>query len=198
MVKAFYTCGIVMDVLVVFGELPEDILEKQKYAKWKAAYIHNCLKNGERPIPGPMGGIDNQNNADGNDSENNYQNPPAGFNAPPGGGMPSPSINIPQRPSSPPASGQSSRNSPPAGVVPGGFHPYVPPPSSTWENNPVVPTVTPSADSNNLPTLDAEQITKVKKYCKFASSAMDYDDNKTAVLNLQKALALLQTGRDPA
>ena len=32
-------------------------LEKnRKYAKWKAAYIHNCLKSGETPIPGPVGG----------------------------------------------------------------------------------------------------------------------------------------------
>ena len=28
----------------------------QKYSKWKAAYIHKCLKNGETPIPGPAGG----------------------------------------------------------------------------------------------------------------------------------------------
>lgn len=25
-----------------------------KYAKWKAAYIHRCLKNGETPIAGPL------------------------------------------------------------------------------------------------------------------------------------------------
>ena len=30
----------------------------QKYAKWKAAYIHKCLKSGETPIPGPAGGED--------------------------------------------------------------------------------------------------------------------------------------------
>lgn len=29
-----------------------------KYAKWKAAYIHKCLKSGETPIPGPAGGDD--------------------------------------------------------------------------------------------------------------------------------------------
>ena len=28
----------------------------QKYSKWKAAYIHKCLKSGETPIPGPAGG----------------------------------------------------------------------------------------------------------------------------------------------
>ncbi|KAJ8978503.1 hypothetical protein NQ317_002406 [Molorchus minor] len=35
-VKTFYTTGMLMD-----------------YAKWKAAYIHNCLKAGEIPLPGP-------------------------------------------------------------------------------------------------------------------------------------------------
>jgi len=30
------------------------IENNRKYAKWKAAYIHNCLKNGETPISGPL------------------------------------------------------------------------------------------------------------------------------------------------
>jgi vacuolar protein sorting-associated protein VTA1 len=30
------------------------IEKNRKYAKWKAAYIHNCLKNGETPHAGPM------------------------------------------------------------------------------------------------------------------------------------------------
>lgn len=42
-----------MDVLQQFGQLSEDLFAKRKYAKWKAAYIHNCLKNGDQPLPGP-------------------------------------------------------------------------------------------------------------------------------------------------
>lgn len=42
-----------MDVLSVFGDVSEEITNTQKYAKWKATYIHNCIKNGETPIPGP-------------------------------------------------------------------------------------------------------------------------------------------------
>lgn len=53
-VKSFYTAGMLFDVLTIFGELSEDIVQNRKYAKWKAAYIHNCLKNGETPIPGPL------------------------------------------------------------------------------------------------------------------------------------------------
>lgn len=51
--KAYYTAGVVYDVLLTFGELSEEATDKRKYAKYKAAYIHTCLKNGETPIPGP-------------------------------------------------------------------------------------------------------------------------------------------------
>ena len=36
------------------------IQKNRKYAKWKAAYIHKCLKNGETPEPGPLGGEDGE------------------------------------------------------------------------------------------------------------------------------------------
>ena len=54
MVKAFYKCGVLLDVCDVFNEKSEEIEAQKKYAKWKATYIHNCLKNGETPIPGPV------------------------------------------------------------------------------------------------------------------------------------------------
>lgn len=51
--KAYYTAGVIYDALLSFGELSEEATDKRKYAKYKAAYIHTCLKNGETPIPGP-------------------------------------------------------------------------------------------------------------------------------------------------
>ena len=45
-------------MLTVFGEVPEDIQRRVKYAKWKAIYISRCLKNGETPVPGPVAGTD--------------------------------------------------------------------------------------------------------------------------------------------
>lgn len=30
-------------------------MQHRKYARWKATYIHNCLKNGETPQSGPVG-----------------------------------------------------------------------------------------------------------------------------------------------
>jgi vacuolar protein sorting-associated protein VTA1 len=44
--------------------------------------------------------------------------------------------------------------------------------------------------------LNAVQMAKAQKYCKYAGSALNYDDIPTAVANLQKALQLLQTGQD--
>ena len=60
LVKSFYTAGILFDVCEVFGELTEEITSQRKYAKWKATYIHNCLKKGEQPISGPIGGGKNK------------------------------------------------------------------------------------------------------------------------------------------
>ena len=53
-VQAFYSSGMLFDVLTTFGELTPEVTHHKKYAKWKAAYIHNCLKNGETPVPGPQ------------------------------------------------------------------------------------------------------------------------------------------------
>ena len=47
-VKMFYSAGVLFDVLEsCFGELPPEAAHYRKYSKMKAAYIHNCLKNGE-------------------------------------------------------------------------------------------------------------------------------------------------------
>lgn len=55
---------MLFDVLTTFGELSEEVQQNRKYAKWKAAYIHNCLKNGETPTPGPMQMDGDEENAD--------------------------------------------------------------------------------------------------------------------------------------
>lgn len=75
-VKLFFTAGLLMDVLSVFGDVSEEITNTQKYAKWKATYIHNCMKNGETPTPGPP----------------NTENGQIGFN------FPSQGDDIPQKP----------------------------------------------------------------------------------------------------
>jgi vacuolar protein sorting-associated protein VTA1 len=63
-VKAFYSAGILFDVLTICtqSELSPENAHMKKYSKWKAAYIHNCLKNGETPVPGPMEGEEDNEN----------------------------------------------------------------------------------------------------------------------------------------
>ena len=46
------------------------------------------------------------------------------------------------------------------------------------------------------PGLSMDQMSRAQKLCKFAISALDYQDTSTAVDNLTKALTLLQTGRE--
>lgn len=74
MVKAYYTAGVIYDALLTFGDLSDEATDKRKYAKYKAAYIHTCLKNGETPIPGPPnesgGGESDDNNVEPSTSGN--------------------------------------------------------------------------------------------------------------------------------
>jgi vacuolar protein sorting-associated protein VTA1 len=64
-VKIYYTAGHIFDILTTFGELDENLEKARKYAKWKATYIHNCLKNGETPIAGPPGEQEKPNESSG-------------------------------------------------------------------------------------------------------------------------------------
>lgn len=88
-VKAFYTAGMLYDVLDTFGDPSEEVQQNKKYAKWKAAYIHNCLKNGETPVPGPM------------DDEMENPDIPSSSNV----NTPTPSLPTPPDRSSPPKGG---------------------------------------------------------------------------------------------
>merc|ERR1712110_981795 len=49
----FYAATIFYNTLRQFGELDEEVQERLKYAKWKAADITLALKEGRTPLPGP-------------------------------------------------------------------------------------------------------------------------------------------------
>ncbi|XP_053683155.1 vacuolar protein sorting-associated protein VTA1 homolog [Sabethes cyaneus] len=216
-VKAFYTAGMIYDVLQTFGELTEEVTQNRKYAKWKASYIHNCLKNGETPVPGPM------KTDEDDEMENEFQNlgptgtgesneePAAGpSNAPPQAPYPSmgfqsfpqPGGGHPpyQTPVGPPSAPTGFTTNDPFSNVkpptppsepekpPGGFQPYTGPQVGTGD----VSTQLGSSGAK----LTSDQLNKAQKYCKWAGSALNYEDVKTAIDNLQKALRLLQTGQD--
>merc|ERR1712150_160680 len=167
-VKAFYSSGILFDVLTICtqSELSPENAHMRKYSKWKAAYIHNCLKNGETPLPGPMEGEEGPSASapSENSGLSEWQEP-----------------QNPEIPNTQPTPAPRSKPAPEL-VIP----PSVP-------QGPVIPQVPQASGSVSL---TPDMTSKAQKYCKFAVSALDYDDSSTAILNLTKALKLLQTGED--
>ncbi|XP_033228096.1 vacuolar protein sorting-associated protein VTA1 homolog isoform X14 [Belonocnema kinseyi] len=219
-IQSFYTAGLLYDVITTFGDLTEEAVQNRKYAKWKAAYIHNCLKNGETPVPGPMkqegddeGSVDNLASLD-NDAEAEKPNiepdqnsDESNENQVSDSGVPTPpastdAFGFPSVPSS-----FSSNITPPKPVnipperknfVPVEPNPYNPAPIPT---NPGTEKPSSFENFNNLKTeggvtLNLEQMTKAQKLIKWAGSALNYDDVPTTVMNLRKALHLLTTGQE--
>jgi len=162
-VKSFYSAGILFDVMQCFGEVTPEVAHYRKYAKMKAAYIHNCLKSGETPIAGPLIGEDDEepevSSGGGEDQDQGFA----------GGFVPA---------AQPPA--PASR--PPPQEV-GGFQPAAPAPTA--------------ATPGGAASLSIDQIGRVQKLCKYAISALDYQDTPTAIENLSKALLMCQTGEEP-
>lgn len=212
--KAFYSSGVLYDILLTFGELSEEALHNRKYAKYKAAYIHNCLKNGETPIPGPFPDDEDTSELGGDAAGGNTEdgaaggsNDGAGTSATPPEDSPTelkPEDEQPVQPSSPsppapritpPTAEEVLQNpnklpSPPVEEEkPGGFEPYVP---TAQPNAAIYQPIVPVAGVQITP----DQMITAQKYCKYAGSALNYDDVKTAIENLQKALKLLSTGSE--
>ncbi|KAG5876085.1 hypothetical protein JTB14_028857 [Gonioctena quinquepunctata] len=220
-IKTFYTSGMLMDVLDQFGPIPDDIREKRKYAKWKAAYIHNCLKAGERPLPGPPRAY-NENNDRGivhnsqlSEEElstyTKYTGPiniggPKNFITPASPPMDSlipfnppkqPDDNFAHAPASSPITPLLPTNPTPFSTP--NPTPLTPaPPNPVPSSAPVTvpePVIQPTPSGSQF-TASPDHIQKAQKYCKFATSALNYDDVKNAMDYLRKAMNLLELGKE--
>ncbi|XP_010749064.1 vacuolar protein sorting-associated protein VTA1 homolog isoform X2 [Larimichthys crocea] len=212
MIKSFYSASLLLDVLSVFGELSEENIQHRKYARWKATYIHNCLKNGETPQAGPIGmdedeeageygaeGFSGQGfsygasfRGDQNQSLGPGQAPGIGFTPSPGSG-----------PSGPPNTNFNNIHIPPGAHAPANTPAELPPPTDAAVKPVPLPRSVPTVDPTLLNAqqqggvqLSPEDFTKAQKYCKYAGSALQYEDVGTAIQNLQKALKLLSTGKE--
>ncbi|CAK6969597.1 vacuolar protein sorting-associated protein VTA1 homolog isoform X1 [Scomber scombrus] len=220
MIKSFYTSSLLLDVLSVFGELSEENIQHRKYARWKATYIHNCLKNGETPQSGPIGMDDDEEDEGeygaegfsgqgpshggsfrgGPSSQFEDHDPSLGPGPPPGIGFtPSPDSG----PSGPPTTNYNNIHIPPGAHAPANTPAELPPPSAEAAKPVPLPRSVPTVDPTLLNAqqqggvhLTPEDYTKAQKYCKYAGSALQYEDVSTAVQNLQKALKLLTTGKE--
>ncbi|DBA02957.1 TPA: hypothetical protein N0F65_005984, partial [Lagenidium giganteum] len=51
--RTFYAAGTFFDILNQFGEISEELVEKRRYCKYKAATILKAIKDGVAPTPGP-------------------------------------------------------------------------------------------------------------------------------------------------
>ncbi|XP_067901645.1 vacuolar protein sorting-associated protein VTA1 homolog isoform X2 [Heterodontus francisci] len=188
MIKSFYTASLLYDVLTVFGELTEENIQHRKYAKWKAAYIHNCLKNGETPMSGPIGMedelLDNENKGDGSLPQSSISDKPPEP-------MPTADLSNIQVPPGAHAPANTPAEVPGSSVLPS--TPTIQPvPQSVPIIDPSLYGVKPQGEVRLTP----EDYARAQKYCKYAGSALQYEDVGTAVQNLQKALKLLTTGRE--
>lgn len=166
-VKAFYTSSMLFDVMGVFGEISPENAQAHKYAKWKAAYLHNCLKAGETPVPGPA--------ASGNPDNELLPTIPTPQVAP------DPENPAPQSPAHVTGAGgvdDAVAGPSAAAVAPAAAAAYQP-----YEE---------PSGSGISPQLSHDQVEKGRKLCKFAISALDYDDKAAAIDNLEKALNLLK------
>lgn len=181
-VKAFYTAGFIYDLVNTFGEPSEEVLHHRKYAKWKSTYIHNCLKNGITPVAGPLA-MEGEESEDSPPESGNFNfaerpNPePPGATPYPVGGLFNMSAFQPE-----------GMNLP----VPGAHAP----PSTPNGSSQLSPTASVTPQPEGGTSLRPEDFHKAQKYCKWAGSALQYEDVSTAVQNLQKALHLLTTGKD--
>lgn len=165
-VKSFYTAGMLFDVLQNFGELTDEIENHRKYAKWKAAYIHNCLKNGEVPHPGPI------------DSESDEINiPVAGAGLPGTSSQPRVDSYLPSEPSQTDVSGTPTQ-------------------MQAMSETPQQPVAAPRKTASDGAKLGPSDFARAQKLCKYAGSAIQYEDVTTAIENLQKCLKLLATGSE--
>nr|CAD7572857.1 unnamed protein product [Timema californicum] len=188
-VHLFLDAHVLYDVLSEVGELSEDEQQVRKYTAWKATYIHNCLKRGETPVAGQMESFDPEDEEllsqfmGGADPSTATGPTSSGFVNP---DPPTPNIPPPASPPAPFTPGSAGNS---FDVVQG---PPIPAPRAPEPYKPqeVLPPLSSGA------ALTAEKIAKAQKYCKWASSALNYDDIPTAIGNLNSALKLLQTGID--
>ncbi|XP_076128761.1 vacuolar protein sorting-associated protein VTA1 homolog isoform X1 [Alosa pseudoharengus] len=198
MIKSFYTASLLIDVLSVFGELSEENVQHRKYARWKATHIHNCLKNGETPQPGPIG-MDGETYDDmiGTDDGSSAQDPSSPY-------QPKSSFHTPdQGPATTAAPNCNNIQISPGAHAPANTPAEIPFSAAEPEKPVPVPRSMPVVDPSLLNTnqegdvrLTPEDFTRAQKYCKYAGSALQYEDVTTAIQNLQKALKLLTTGKE--
>lgn len=199
-VKAFYTCSVLLDVCLAMEDGGADsgdseLRQRATYAKWRATYINQCIKEGRQPEPPQIAGESDV-------------------------GLPTPGL--PHDPSTAPTctlgfagpststSGGANETSPlpqmPSFSYSGGVRDTpssvgaaaTPPSGSTGGtvsggNAAVSPSTGTASGTSSSQQLPFDLVTKAQRCCKHAACALDYGDVGTAIGNLETALSLLRS-----
>ncbi|KAJ6660165.1 hypothetical protein lerEdw1_018092 [Lerista edwardsae] len=184
MIKSFYTASLLIDVLTVFGELTDEAPPLAVEPLSSKTYIFTCVS-----ILKPKSLEDNENEEEDSPAPHDQEAQPSSTTFESG--------NVP-------ASNFTGIHIPPGAHAPANTPAEVPhsagATSSTIQPTPQnIPIVDPSLYNIQAAgeiCLTPEDFARAQKYCKYAGSALQYEDVSTAVQNLQKALKLLTTGRE--
>lgn len=213
--RFFLVAAQFLEVLRVFGDAGEEVEGRIKYAKWKAADIVKALNEGRVPQPGPPGSPELDQHASHSDAPPPAQ-PPVQTRRDSDQREPSnlPSMSGTYHPHSPPA--QPERYSPPTeqhfspppppqqhySPPPPPQQHFSPPPPVQQPYNPPTQHYSPPPVAANVPAqqyrsaapvdLDPVVLADAEKHCRYATSAIQFEDVKTAIRELETAMALLR------
>nr|CAG8488594.1 5773_t:CDS:2 [Entrophospora candida] len=188
----FLASSIFLELLKIFGELSPEVENKIKYAKWKAAHIIKALRDGQRPIAGPPGGDPTSQEPTYVDNVNTNAAPLSNVST-----------------TGPPLPPKSNAIQPfnyiqsitPTQTAPSSIQPHSQLPQQQRTPNATTSTgqqqqptrSTLNLKSNSHCEIDPNTVATAQKYCKWAVSALNYNDVKTAIENIDKAKALLES-----
>lgn len=169
-----------------------------KYAKWKAVEITKCQKNGITPTPGPPGGMGDEEGATGYDPAPSLYPPSQPGDASTSyysvGDKPVPKPRHTVRPDYPDLDSEAS-STPPQDTPSYGFSLQPDPqPVGVGVGGVALGGAMAAVGGGGeaVTSVGPEVTAKAQKLCKFASSALDYEDVTGAVEYLEEALALLR------
>ncbi|KAI8917081.1 Vta1 like-domain-containing protein [Powellomyces hirtus] len=195
--KTFLAASMFLELLKVFGEIDTEVKDKVRYSKFKAADIIKAIREGRTPTPG-IPGEERDDAVDGGQ-------PTAADEPHPDFGSPyDPSFDPAAIPPRTPTNFEPNSYPPPGGTpysaTPPSTHSYptsAPKPvaaSSRTSAPDAAPPISPTAANKFGAAYDSsfKAIQAAQKHSRFAISALQYDDVKTAIENLEQALAILR------
>lgn len=193
--KRFYAAMCFFDICSHFGELPEDLAVLRQKSRIFAVKISKDIKEGRQPLPPdvPKRADDEAEEAELRDELRKSGISDAGIpSGPPREAFDAPATVVPTEryetrespPQFPSITSVASSNSSVSTAAPVAL-----PPSTSAD---IAPPRGPSSDVVPGYTPDAKAMNDAKKHSKYAASALDFQDTKTAIKELWAALDLLQ------